>query len=88
MLFKTRFHDGIRSGLITSTVRVWKRPHVKLGGRYALGEGAIVVDRVHETRLDDVTPALARRSGFASVVDLLKTAKHCRGARVHHRLSL
>jgi hypothetical protein len=32
--------------------------------------------------LDDITPALARRSGFASVVDLLKTAKHGAGERV------
>ena len=82
MLFKTRFHEGIRSGQISCTVRVWKRPHVKLGGRYALGDGAVVVDRIHETRLDDITPALARRSGFASVVDLLKTAKHGAGERV------
>src|SRR5262245_49026871 len=82
MLFKTRFHEGIRCGRITCTVRIWKRPHVKVGGRYALGGGAIVVDRIHETRLDDITPALARRSGFASVVDLLKTAKHGAGERV------
>jgi len=82
MLFKTRFHEGIRSGQISCTVRVWKRPHVKLGGRYALGDGAVVVDRIHETRLDDITPALARRSGFTSVIDLLKTAKHGAGERV------
>jgi len=82
MLFKTRFHERIRSGQISCTVRVWKRPHVKTGGRYVLGDGAVVVDRIHETRLDDITPALARRSGFASVVDLLKTAKHGAGERV------
>lgn len=82
MLFQTRFHEGIRSGRITSTVRIWKRPHVKLGGRYALGDGAIVVERIHETRLDDITAALARRSGFTSVIDLLKTAKHGAGERV------
>lgn len=82
MLFKSRFHEGIREGRITTTVRIWKRPHVKLGGRYALGDGAIVVDRMHEMRLEDVTPAIARRSGFASVVDLLKIAKHGEGERV------
>jgi hypothetical protein len=82
MLFKTRFQEGIRAGEITCTVRIWKRPRVKIGGRYALGGGAIVVDRIHETRLDDITPALARRSGFSSVVDLLKTAKHGAGERV------
>lgn len=82
MLFQTRFHERIRSGEIRCTVRIWKRPHVKVGGRYALGAGAIVVDRLYETRLDDITPALARRCGFTSVVDALKTAKHGAGERV------
>jgi hypothetical protein len=82
MLFKSRFHEGIRTGRITTTVRIWKRPHVRLDGRYALGDGAIVVDRIHEMRLEDITAAIARRSGFASVVDLLKTARHGNGERV------
>jgi hypothetical protein len=82
MLFQRRFHDRIRSGEICCTVRIWQRPHVKLGGRYALGAGAIVVDEIYETRLDDVTAALARRCGFASLADLLKTAKHGAGERV------
>ena len=82
MLFQRRFHERIRSGEIRCTVRIWQRPHVKLGGRYALGGGAIVVDDLHETRLDDITPALALRCGFPSLVDLLKTAKHGPGERV------
>jgi hypothetical protein len=82
MLFQSRFHDGIRTGDIRCTVRIWQRPHVKVGGRYALGAGAIVVDRMQETQLDDVTPAMARRCGFTSLVDLLKTAKHGPGERV------
>ena len=82
MLFQRRFHDGIRSGEIRCTVRIWQRPHVKVGGRYALGGGAIVVEKIQETRLDDITAALARRCGFPSLVDLLKTAKHGPGERV------
>ena len=35
-----------------------------------------------EIRLEDVTPALARKSGFAGLVDLLKIAKHGPGERV------
>ena len=82
MLFQRRFHERIRSGEITCTVRVWKRPHVKLRGSYAFGDGRIFIDRILETRLDEITPALARRSGFASVVDLLRTARHGSGERV------
>ena len=82
MLFQRRFHEGIRSGEIRCTVRIWQRPHVKVGGRYGLAGGAIVVDRMHEARLDDITAALAQRCGFPSLVDLLKTAKHGPGERV------
>jgi len=82
MLFQRRFHERIRSGEITCTVRIWQRPHAKLGGRYSLGGGAIVVDEVHEIGLDEITAALARRCGFTSLVDLLKTAKHGAGERV------
>jgi hypothetical protein len=33
--------------------------------------------------LHDITPELARTSGFAGVVDLLKTAKHGPGEKVY-----
>ena len=82
MLFKAELHERIRSGEIGCTVRIWQRPHAKLGGRYALGAGAVVVDKIHETSLDDITPALARRCGFPSLVELLKIAKHGAGERV------
>jgi hypothetical protein len=55
---------------------------VKVGGRYALPPGQIVVTAVDEISLADVTPELARKSGFAGLVDLLKTAKHGPGRRV------
>lgn len=82
MLFQRRFHERIASGEIRCTVRIWQRIHVKVGGRYALGAGAIVVDEIAETCVADLTPALARRCGFPSLVDLLKTAKHGAGERV------
>ena len=74
--------DPIRRGEITTTVRLWQRPHVKVGGRYALPPGEIVVTRILEVALADVTPELARASGFAGLVDLLKVAKHGPGRRV------
>jgi hypothetical protein len=74
--------DRIRRGEITCSVRLWQRSHVKVGGRYALPPGKIVVTAVSEMSLDDITPALARKSGFVGLVDLLKTAKHGPGRRV------
>ena len=82
MLFQSRFHDGIRRGEITCTIRIWQRPRVRVGGAYHLGAGSIHVDRIQEMEFDALTPALARRSGFGSVVELLKVAKHGAGERV------
>lgn len=83
MQFTKRLHEGIRSGQITCSIRIWQRPRVKVGGRYKLGAGEIEVDAIREIDLRDVTPALARKSGFAGVVDLLKIAKHGRGEQVY-----
>ena len=82
MLFTKKLHEGIRRGEITCSVRIWKQPRVKVGGRYALPPGEILVESVLEIDLPDVTPDLAKRSGFKGVVDLLKVAKHGRGDRV------
>ena len=59
------------------------RPHVKAGNRYRMEEGEIEVDSVLPISLADVTPELARESGFKGVVDLLKVAKHGKGENVY-----
>jgi hypothetical protein len=82
MQFLASLRDRIRAGEITSSVRLWQRAHVRVGGRYPLSPGHIVVTQLFEISLADVTPELARRSGFTGVVDLLKTAKHGPGRRV------
>src|SRR5712692_8943064 len=82
MQFQSELRDRIRRGEITCSVRLWQRSHVKVGGRYALPPGQIVVTAVAEMSLEDITPALARKSGFIGLVDLLKTAKHGPGRRV------
>lgn len=82
MQFLKGLRERIRQGEITSTVRLWQRPHVRLGGRYSLPPGQIEVTRLSEISLAEVTPDLARRSGFSGVVELLKIAKHGAGRRV------
>lgn len=82
MLFVKPLRDRVRSGEVTCSIRLWQRPHVKVGGRYSLPPGEIVVTSLLEISLSDVTPELARRSGFSGVVELLKIAKHGAGRRV------
>lgn len=83
MMFTKRLREPIMRGEIDCTVRIWQRPHVKVGGRYALGPGFVVVNSIRRIELSDITPSLARRSGFAGVVDLLEIAKHGPGENVY-----
>lgn len=82
MQFVKALRERIRNGEVNCSVRLWQRPHVRVGGRYSLPPGEIVVTSLFEMSLADVTPELARRSGFAGVVELLKIAKHGPGRRV------
>jgi hypothetical protein len=83
MLFTKRLREGIRTGEITCSVRIWMRPHVTVGKRYPMEDGEIEVDSILPIGFDDITPELAKASGFKGVVDLLKIAKHGRGENVY-----
>lgn len=83
MVFTKRLREGIRRGRIRCTVRVWKRLHVKVGGRYAMDDGHIVVDSIRPITVEEVTYDLARESGFDSVDDLLRIARHGSGDQVY-----
>ena len=83
MVFTKRLREGVRRGRIRCSVRMWARPHVKVGGRYAMDEGHIVVDSLTPIRVADITYDLARESGFSNVKDLLQTAKHGSGDNVY-----
>jgi hypothetical protein len=82
MVFAKRLREGVRLGQITCTVRIWQRCHVKVGSRYSMGRGYVEVDSITPIGLADITGELARRSGFKSVVDLLKVARHGPGRNV------
>lgn len=83
MTFTKRLREGVRRREITCSVRIWTRPHVKVGGRYKMEEGEIEVDSIEPIGLPDITPDLARASGFLGVVDLLKVANHGRGSNIY-----
>jgi hypothetical protein len=83
MVFTRRLRDGIRRGEITCSVRIWTRPHVRVGGRYRMEEGEIEVDSIEPIGFPEITTELARESGFLGVLDLLKVAKHGRGNNIY-----
>ena len=83
MMFTKRLREGIRRGEITCSVRIWMRPRVTVSARYRMEEGQIEVDSIEPIGFPDITPALARESGFLGVLDLLKVAKHGRGENIY-----
>jgi len=83
MIFTKRLREGVRQDRITVSVRIWQRPHVKVGHRYRMDEGEIEIDSITPIGLPDITPELARESGFLGVIDLLKVAKHGPGENVY-----
>lgn len=48
-----------------------------------MGDGEIEVDSMDLIGLPDITPELARESGFLGVLDLLKVAKHGKGENIY-----
>jgi hypothetical protein len=48
-----------------------------------MGEGEIEIESITQIGLPDITPELARESGFLGVLDLLKMAKHGKGDNVY-----
>jgi hypothetical protein len=83
VVFTKRLREGVRTGKITCTIRIWTRPHVIVGNRYRMDEGEIEIESILPIGLPDITPELARESGFLGVVDLLKIAKHGKGDRIY-----
>ena len=83
MQFARKLRERIKCGDVTTSIRIWKRPHVKAGGRYKLDEGHVVVTSIHEIRFDDISETMAKESGFRNVLDLMKTAKHGSGSVIY-----
>jgi hypothetical protein len=83
MVFAKQLREGVRRGRIRCSVRIWQRPKVKPGGRYPMDEGHIVVESITPITRREITQALARESGFATVKDLLDMAQHGPGRNVY-----
>src|SRR4029079_6050543 len=84
MDFTKRLRPGVQKGQITTSIRIWHSPRVKAGKRYdSTGVGHIEIDSIEPIELSDITPEMARASGFNGVVDLLKIAKHGSGTNVY-----
>ena len=76
MEFNRELREGVISGEVTVSVRLWHQPKVKLGGRYRIGSEYIEIDSIEMMPFSSVTSADVRRSGETDRESLRKRAAH------------
>jgi hypothetical protein len=74
--FSRELRNDVLAGDITLTVRLWKRPQVKEGGRYRVGLGEIEIDAVELLPFRAITRADVRRAGEPDREALRRRAAH------------
>ena len=55
MQFSPELRDGVASGRIRLSFRLWQRPQVKVGGQYATGAVRIEIDSIEMVPFSSVT---------------------------------
>ena len=76
MEFSRELRDDVLAGDITVSVRLWKRPRVKEGGRYRVGLGEIEVDAIELVPFAAITARDVRRAGERDREALRQRAAH------------
>lgn len=76
MEFSPELRSDVLAGDITLSVRLWKRPRVKQGGRYHVGLGEIEIDRIELLPFAAITAEDVRRAGEPDRETLRQRAAH------------
>jgi hypothetical protein len=74
--FSEELRNDVASGRITLSFRLWKRPRVKVGGRYAVGAATIEVDSIDLLPFAGISDADIRRAGEVDREALRRRAAH------------
>jgi len=74
--FSRELRPQVLSGDITVTFRLWRRPKVRPGGRYRVGDGLIEVDSVELVPFSFIDDTDVRRAGEADLESLRRRAAH------------
>src|SRR3954447_10667042 len=76
MEFSRELRDAVLAGDVTLSVRLWKRPQVKEGGRYRGGPGLIEIDAIELVPFAAITEADVRQAGEPDRETLRNRAAH------------
>jgi hypothetical protein len=74
--FSKELREDVAGGDITVTFRLWRRPQVKVGGRYRVGRAEIAVDSIEQVAFARITDADVRRAGEHDRESLRARAAH------------
>jgi hypothetical protein len=74
--FSRDLREGVASGKITVSFRLWQRPQVKVAGRYSVGSVQIEIDSIELMPFTAVTADDVRRSGEPDRESLRERAAH------------
>jgi len=74
--FSRELRDDVLTGRITLSFRLWRRPQVKVGGRYRVEAGHIEVDAVALVPFSSIGAADLRRCGEPDRESLRRRAAH------------
>jgi hypothetical protein len=75
-MFSPDLREGVASGQITVSIRLWRRPKVKPGGRYATAGVVIEVDSIELLPFSAVTTADIHHTGERDRESLRDRAAH------------
>jgi hypothetical protein len=76
MQFSRELRSDVLAGEITLSVRLWKRPQVKPGGRYPVGLGEIEIDSIELVPFAAIGAKDVRRAGEPDRETLRRRAAH------------
>jgi hypothetical protein len=74
--FSRELRNDVLAGDIELSVRLWKRPQVKEGGRYRVGLGEIEIDTIELLPFAEITKEDVRRAGEPDRETLRQRAAH------------
>jgi len=74
--FREELRPAVISGDLTVSFRLWRRPKVRVGGRYPVGPAVIEVDSIELVPFAAITAADVRRACEPDVEALRRRAAH------------
>ncbi len=75
-MFSRELRDAVADGAITVSIRLWARPQVKVGGRYATAGVVIEIDSIELMPFSAVTAEDVRCAGERDRQSLRDRAAH------------